>query len=64
MRSAEYHWVSEFAAPSCQAVLSYISGWLSALGWQAFIAVAAYGTGQLILICAVVDNPTIITTPW
>lgn len=27
-------WVSEFAPPSCQKVLSYISGWLSALGWQ------------------------------
>ena len=34
------------------------------MGWQAFIAIAAYGTGQLILICAVVDDPTIHTTPW
>ena len=28
----QYHWVSEFAPPDMQKVLSYCSGWLSALG--------------------------------
>lgn len=34
----QYQWVSEFAPPNMQKFLSYISGWLAALGWQAFIA--------------------------
>jgi hypothetical protein len=34
------------------------------LGWQAFIALDAYGTGQLVLISAVVANPSLVTTPW
>jgi hypothetical protein len=31
----QYHWVSEFAPPSCQKFLSYITGWISTLSWQA-----------------------------
>ncbi|KAF2724292.1 amino acid transporter [Polychaeton citri CBS 116435] len=60
----QYHWVSEFAPPSIQKTLSYISGWLSALGWQAFIASAAFGTGQLILLCASTANPSFVFTAW
>lgn len=50
--AGQYHWVSEFAPPSTQKYLSYISGWLSALGWQANIALTAYTSGQFILILA------------
>lgn len=45
-------------------MLSYISGWLSALGWQAFIAVAAYQSGEMILQLAAVKNPGYIPTAW
>ncbi|KAM0691452.1 hypothetical protein Q7P36_010223 [Cladosporium allicinum] len=48
----QYHWVSEFAPPSIQNVLSYTSGWLAALGWQAFIATTSFGAGYTILISA------------
>lgn len=30
----QYHWVSEFASPNYQRLLSYIVGWLCVLGWQ------------------------------
>ncbi|KAI0485353.1 amino acid/polyamine transporter I [Xylariaceae sp. FL0804] len=60
----QYHWVSEFAPPSMQRFLSYISGWLSALGWQAFIAVAAYQGGVLILNIATLKSPGYSPTPW
>jgi choline transport protein len=43
---------SEFSPPRMQNFLSYVSGWLSALGWQALIAVTAYSAGQDILILA------------
>jgi amino acid transporter len=60
----QYHWVSEFAPPRVQKLLSYISGWLSALGWQAFIASASFGTGQLIFLSVSVQNPSFQATPW
>lgn len=47
--AGQYHWVSEFAPPSAQKFLSYVSGWLSALGWQANIAVTSYVTANFIL---------------
>lgn len=60
----QYHWVSEFAPLRAQKYLSYFSGWLSALGWQAFIAVAAYQGGELILVLASVSNPSYTPQPW
>ncbi|TKA72600.1 hypothetical protein B0A55_06414 [Friedmanniomyces simplex] len=33
----QYHWVSEFAPPSCQRYLSYMTGWLCFTGWQSAI---------------------------
>lgn len=60
----QYHWVSEFAPPNMQKVLSYVSGWLAALGWQAFIASSAYQTGNVILILASMNNPSYVPTVW
>ena len=60
----QYHWTSEFAPPSCQKFLSYIVGWLSALGWQAAIAVTAFGAGNIILQMAALSNPSYVPTAW
>lgn len=60
----QYQWVSEFAPPNMQKFLSYISGWLAALGWQAFIASSAYQCGSLILIMASTQNPSYQPTVW
>ncbi|KAM0715137.1 hypothetical protein Q7P37_009602 [Cladosporium fusiforme] len=60
----QYQWVSEFAPPSMQKILSYVSGWLAALGWQAFIAASAYQTGNVILILASMRNPEYQPTVW
>ena len=60
----QYHWVSEFAPPSTQKLLSYIVGWLSALGWQAFVAVSAYQAGALILVLASEGNPSYTPLPY
>lgn len=46
-----------------QNFLSYVSGWLSALGWQALIATTAYSAGQDILILASL-NGTFDPKPW
>ncbi|GAB7328266.1 hypothetical protein MBLNU13_g00277t2 [Cladosporium sp. NU13] len=60
----QYQWVSEWGPPSMQKILSYISGWLAALGWQAFIASSAYQTGNVILILASMNNPSYVPTVW
>ncbi|KAH8660815.1 amino acid transporter-like protein [Tricladium varicosporioides] len=44
----QYHWVSMLAPISCQKVLSYITGWLTVIGWQAAVASSLYITGTLI----------------
>lgn len=60
----QYHWVSEFAPPSSQKMLSYVSGWLSALGWQAFIANASFAAGQGILILVTLYHPDYVILQW
>ncbi|TKA55667.1 hypothetical protein B0A55_11956, partial [Friedmanniomyces simplex] len=45
----QYHWVSEFAPRSQQKFLSYITGWLAALGWQALIATTAWHQSLLMI---------------
>jgi choline transport protein len=60
----QYQWVSEFAPRSIQKFLSYVSGWLAALGWQAFIAVSAYQSGSLILTMASMQNPSYQPSVW
>ena len=56
--------MSEFAPPSMQKFLSYVSGWLAALGWQAFIASSAYQSAMTILILASMQNPDYTPTVW
>ena len=56
--------LQEFAPPNAQKFLSYLSGWLSALGWQAFVAVAAYQAGAMILVLASVNESSYSPTPW
>ncbi|KAJ5247668.1 hypothetical protein N7468_002651 [Penicillium chermesinum] len=46
--AGQYHWVSEFAAPRFQRFLSYLTGWLSVLGWQAGFASICFLCGTLI----------------
>ncbi|QMW44888.1 hypothetical protein G4B11_008308, partial [Aspergillus flavus] len=57
----QYHWVSEYAPPSCQRFLSYITGWLAVLGWQAAFASVCFLAGTLIqgLLVTVDPVPTI-----
>ncbi|KAK5702006.1 hypothetical protein LTR97_004824 [Elasticomyces elasticus] len=62
--AGQYHWVSEFAPPSMQNFLSYISGWLSALGWNSNIAVTAYVAANIILALVSLANPSYTPQPW
>ncbi|KAK3618177.1 hypothetical protein LTR56_024809 [Elasticomyces elasticus] len=59
----QYHWVSEFGGKNSK-FLSYITGWLAALGWQALIATTAYSSAVLILSMAAIYHPEYTMQNW
>lgn len=60
----QYHWVSEFSPPKYQRVLSYFTGWMSTLSWQAGTASGPFLVGTLIQSMAYENNPGYAGTNW
>ena len=60
----QYHWVAMLAPRSSRKVLSYITGWLTVLGWQANIAAASYLTGTAIQGIIVLTSPSYNPKGW
>ena len=60
----QYHWVSEFAPRKYQKTLSYISGWLSSLCWQSFIASGGMFSAQLLMALVQLQNPDFVVQNW
>lgn len=60
----QYHWVSEFAPPKYQKVLSYYSGWLTAIGWQVYLASVCFLVGTLIQGMMVLNNADYVFERW
>ncbi|OAX79052.1 hypothetical protein ACJ72_06632 [Emergomyces africanus] len=60
----QYHWVSEFASEKHQKFLSYVTGWLSVLSWQAGAASGSFLTGNIIQGLLTVNKPDYVATPW
>ncbi|KAI4239889.1 MAG: hypothetical protein L6R40_005441 [Gallowayella cf. fulva] len=60
----QYHWVSEFSAPSAQKFISYMTGWLCVLGWQAGSAAGCYLAGTEIQGLIVLNHPGYTPQRW
>jgi len=60
----QYHWVSEFAPPKYQRFLSYVTGWMSVLSWQAGNASGSFLTGTIVQALLGVNNPDYDPTNW
>ncbi|OGM41093.1 putative amino acid permease [Aspergillus bombycis] len=61
----QYHWVSEFAPPSCQCILSYITGWICVLGWHTGIAGCSYTVANMMVGVIAINYPDSYTyQPW
>lgn len=60
----QYHWASEFSPPKYQKVLSYFTGWMSTLSWQAGTASGPFLVGTLIQSMAYENNPGYAGTNW
>ncbi|KAL8849400.1 MAG: hypothetical protein Q9221_005638 [Calogaya cf. arnoldii] len=60
----QYHWVSEFASPSAQKFVSYMTGWLCVLGWQAGSAAGCYLAGTEIQALIILNNTSYVPERW
>ena len=60
----QYHWVSEFAPPRYQKFMSYMTGWMSTLSWQAGNASGSFLSGTIIQGLITVNNPNYQPTNW
>lgn len=61
---SQYHWVSEFAHPRYQKVLSYYTGWISTMAWQAGNAIGVFLTGTLIQTVILENNVKYAFPAW
>ncbi|KAJ5512923.1 hypothetical protein N7463_002475 [Penicillium fimorum] len=65
LSGGQYHWVSEFAPPSSQALLSYITGWICVLGWHTGIAGCCYTVANMMVGVISINYPDTYTyEPW
>ncbi|KAI7722011.1 amino acid transporter-like protein [Hortaea werneckii] len=62
----QYHWVSELASPRVQKPLSYLVGkcWLSAIGWQVYLAGVCFMVGGLIQALVALNNESYVPERW
>ncbi|KAL3452446.1 amino acid/polyamine transporter I [Aspergillus insuetus] len=60
----QYHWVSEFSPRRYQKFLSYITGWLTAIGWQCAIVSIAMLAGTIIQGLIVLNDVNYVFEAW
>ncbi|KAJ5278473.1 hypothetical protein N7524_004626 [Penicillium chrysogenum] len=60
----QYHWVSEFSSPRYQKFLSYTTGWMSVLAWQAGAASGSFLTGTIIQGLIALRDPSYEPQNW
>ncbi|CAK1363246.1 unnamed protein product [Cercospora beticola] len=60
----QYHWVSEFAPPGFQKLLSYLVGWFCVLGWQAGIAGQCFTVATQVQGLIALNDENYMPKPW
>lgn len=61
----QYHWVSEFAPSFIQKRLSYLTGWLSVLGYQIGVTITSFSAGLIIQGLIILNHPdTYVPETW
>jgi choline transport protein len=59
-----YHWVAEFAPPGYRNILSYLTGWMSAMAWQAGAASGPFIVGTLLRSLVELNTGSYHRTGW
>lgn len=62
--AGQYHWVYMLAPARSRNVLSFLTGWVTAAGWQGSVASAAYLCGGLMQALIVLTVPSYQPTGW
>ncbi|KAM3544071.1 hypothetical protein ARSEF1564_003064 [Beauveria bassiana] len=62
--AGQYHWVWMLAPKKSRNLLSFVTGWLTAAGWQASVASAAYLCGNLSQGLALLSAPSYQPSGW
>jgi len=62
--SINVDWVSEFAPPNYQKLLSYFTGWMSVMSWQAGAASGPFLVGTMIQSLVYVNKESYSATNW
>lgn len=62
--AGQYSWVSEFAPPQYQRLLSYLTGWLCATGWNTFLTSVAFMVGTIIQGLIALNQENYGFQPW
>jgi amino acid transporter len=60
----QYHWVALLAPPKYAKFFSWLSGWVSSLGWQAGAASGTFLAGTMIQGLLALNNPTYGYKRW
>ncbi|EIT82960.1 amino acid transporter [Aspergillus oryzae 3.042] len=60
----QYHWCSMLAPPSAMKLFSYLTGWLTVIGWQATFATSCFLSGTLIQGLIVLTNSSYEPKNW
>ncbi|CAD6584222.1 MAG: hypothetical protein ASARMPRED_001636 [Alectoria sarmentosa] len=60
----QYHWVAMLAPPGSHKILSYMTGWLTVIGWQAGFATANLVSAALIQGLIVLTRPNYDPKPY
>jgi choline transport protein len=64
LSGGQYHWVSILAPKSYAKFLSYTTGWLTVIGWQAGQASVAFLCATMIQGVAVLNHPDYVPERW
>ncbi|KAJ9667320.1 hypothetical protein H2201_002521 [Coniosporium apollinis] len=60
----QYHWVSVFVPKKHQKIVSYIVGWMCALGWQSYVPGAANICASSLQALVVVASDSYVPQTW
>ncbi|KAK6811116.1 hypothetical protein RU639_012980 [Aspergillus parasiticus] len=60
----QYHWCSMLAPPSAMKLASYMTGWLTVIGWQATFASAMYLNGNMVQALIILTRSDYVPHPW
>ncbi|MCJ1451253.1 hypothetical protein MMC28_001589 [Mycoblastus sanguinarius] len=64
LAGGQYNWVAVLAPPSCSKFLSYLTGWITVIAWQAVTASSVYLYGSTIQGLVILNHPEYMPQRW